>query len=67
MFERHADALAQVGANPNNGFGNVLSAIETLPAEKRDEIMADIEAVYAKNPELAMVNSDKGITNLRTQ
>lgn len=64
VFERHADALAQVGANPNNGFGNVLSAIETLPAEKRDEIMADIEAVYAKNPELAMVNSDKGITNL---
>ncbi|AUD78689.1 NADP-dependent isocitrate dehydrogenase [Kangiella profundi] len=64
VFEKHADALAQVGANPNNGFGNVLSAIETLPAEKRDEIMADIEAVYAKNPELAMVNSDKGITNL---
>ncbi|WQG86532.1 NADP-dependent isocitrate dehydrogenase [Kangiella aquimarina] len=64
VFEKHADALAQVGANPNNGFGNVLSAIESLPAEKRDEIMADIEAVYAKNPELAMVNSDKGITNL---
>lgn len=56
VFEKHADALAQVGANPNNGFGNVLSAIESLPAEKRDEIMADIEAVYAKNPELAMVN-----------
>ncbi|MHC9510340.1 NADP-dependent isocitrate dehydrogenase [Kangiella sp. M94] len=64
VFEKHADALAQVGANPNNGFGNVLSAIESLPAEKRDEIKADIEAVYAKNPELAMVNSDKGITNL---
>ncbi len=64
VFQKHADALAQVGANPNNGFGNVLSAIESLPAEKRDEIMADIEAVYAKNPELAMVNSDKGITNL---
>lgn len=64
VFEKHADAFAQVGANPNNGFGNVLSAIESLPAEKRDEIMADIEAVYAKNPELAMVNSDKGITNL---
>ncbi|MBD3668419.1 MAG: NADP-dependent isocitrate dehydrogenase [Kangiella sp.] len=64
VFEKHADALAEVGANPNNGFGNVLSAIETLPAEKRDEILADIEAVYAKNPELAMVNSDKGITNL---
>ncbi|MBD3654351.1 NADP-dependent isocitrate dehydrogenase [Kangiella sp.] len=64
VFEKHADALAEVGANPNNGFGNVLSAIESLPAEKRDEIKADIEAVYAKNPELAMVNSDKGITNL---
>ncbi|MCW9029598.1 MAG: NADP-dependent isocitrate dehydrogenase, partial [Kangiella sp.] len=64
VFEKHADALAKVGANPNNGFGNVLSAIESLPAEKRDEIKADIEAVYAKNPELAMVNSDKGITNL---
>lgn len=64
VFEKHADALSQVGANPNNGFGNVLSAIESLPAEKREEIMADIEAVYAKNPELAMVNSDKGITNL---
>lgn len=64
VFEKHAEALAEVGANPNNGFGNVLSAIELLPAEKRDEIKADIEAVYAKNPELAMVNSDKGITNL---
>ncbi len=64
VFEKHGKLFDEIGVNVNNGFGNLLSAIEALPAEQRDEIKADIEAVYAKNPELAMVNSDKGITNL---
>ncbi|HEY9031235.1 MAG TPA: NADP-dependent isocitrate dehydrogenase, partial [Kangiella sp.] len=64
VFDKYGKLFDEIGVNVNNGFGNLLSAIEALPAEQRDEIKADIEAVYAKNPELAMVNSDKGITNL---
>lgn len=64
VFEKYGKLFDEIGVNVNNGFGNLLSAIEALPAKQRDEIKADIEAVYAKNPELAMVNSDKGITNL---
>lgn len=64
VFEKHGKLFDEIGVNVNNGLGNLLLAIEDLPADKRDEIKADIEAVYAKNPELAMVNSDKGITNL---
>ena len=64
VFEKHADALAECGANPNNGFGNVLSAIESLPADKRAAIEADIKTAFENQADLAMVNSDKGITNL---
>jgi len=64
VFEKHADALGECGANPNNGFGNVLSAIESLPADKRSAIEADIKSVLENQADLAMVNSDKGITNL---
>lgn len=64
VFDKHGDALASVGANPNNGLAAVLSAIEKLPAEKRTAIEADIRAAYENGPALAMVNSDKGITNL---
>ena len=64
VFSKHADALAQVDANPNNGLGNILAAIERLPADKKSEIEADIQAAYESGPDLAMVNSDKGITNL---
>jgi isocitrate dehydrogenase len=64
VFADHADALAAVGANPNNGLGAVLGAIENLPADQRAAIEADIQAAIAAGPALAMVDSDKGITNL---
>jgi isocitrate dehydrogenase len=64
VFEKHREALADAGADSNNGLGSVLSALESLPAEKRSEIEKDIAAAYEKGPDLAMVNSDKGITNL---
>ena len=63
-FEKHADALASVGANPNNGLGGVLEAIKKLP--NAAEVLADFQACYdrADRPKIAMVDSDKGITNL---
>lgn len=64
VFARHAEALAAAGANPNNGLGAVLSAIEGLPADQKAAIEADIEAAIAAGPAIAMVDSDKGITNL---
>lgn len=64
VFAKHADALAAAGANPNNGLGAVLAAIETLPADQRAAIEADIQAAIAAGPSLAMVDSDRGITNL---
>jgi isocitrate dehydrogenase len=64
VFAKHADALESVGVNVNNGLGNLLDAIQELPSEKRAEIEADIQAAYDAGPALAMVNSDKGITNL---
>ncbi len=64
VFEKHADALEEACVNPNNGLGNILAEIESLPAEKQAEIKADIQAALANGPDLAMVNSDKGITNL---
>jgi isocitrate dehydrogenase len=63
-LDKHADVLAQVGFNLNNGIGDLYSRIKSLPAEQQAEIEADIQAVYASRPALAMVNSDKGITNL---
>ncbi len=64
LFEKHAATFAELGVDANNGFGDVVSKIQSLPAAKRAEIEADIQAIYAKQPRLAMVNSDKGITNL---
>ncbi|OVZ55380.1 isocitrate dehydrogenase (NADP(+)) [Pigmentiphaga sp. NML080357] len=64
VLAKHADALKQVGFDPNNGLGDLYAKIKELPADKQAEIEADIKAEYAKRPELAMVNSDKGITNL---
>jgi isocitrate dehydrogenase len=64
VFEKHAATLKELGVNLNNGFGDLLSKIATLPDAKRSEIEADIQACYKNRPELAMVNSDKGITNL---
>ncbi|MCF7847785.1 MAG: NADP-dependent isocitrate dehydrogenase [Kiritimatiellales bacterium] len=64
VFEKHADVIAELGVDVKNGFGDLCAKIKTLPAEKQAEIEADIAAVYESAPDIAMVNSDKGITNL---
>jgi isocitrate dehydrogenase len=64
VFEKHAKTLEELGVNPDLGLGDLYKKMEKLPDNKRAEIEADIEAVYSKRPDLAMVNSDKGITNL---
>ena len=64
VFAKHGARFEEIGVNVNNGLGNLLSAIEQLPAETKAEIEADIQAVYDNGPDLAMVNSDRGITNL---
>jgi len=64
VFDKHQSTLDELGVDVNNGFASLLSQIEELPEEKRSEIEADIEACYQESPDLAMVNSDKGITNL---
>ncbi|MGY4888856.1 NADP-dependent isocitrate dehydrogenase [Xanthomonas sp. NCPPB 3443] len=63
-LSKHADALKSVGFDPNNGIGDLYARITSLPEAKQTEIKADIQAEYAQRPGLAMVNSDKGITNL---
>ena len=64
VFDKHGDTLEELGVNVNNGLGDVYAKIQSLPAEKKAEIEADIQAVYSNRPALAMVDSDKGITNL---
>ncbi|MGI4982800.1 MAG: NADP-dependent isocitrate dehydrogenase, partial [Janthinobacterium lividum] len=64
VLEKHADVLKQAGVDVNNGIGDLYAHLKDLPADKRAEIEADIQAEYAQRPQLAMVNSDKGITNL---
>jgi len=64
VFEKHADTFKEIGVDVNNGFGNLIDNLEELPEAKRKEIEADIEAAFNDGPDLAMVNSDKGITNL---
>jgi isocitrate dehydrogenase len=64
VFEKYAQDFAQVGVDPNNGLGDVYAKIKALPDDKRAAIENDIKSVYAKRPALAMVDSDKGITNL---
>ena len=64
VIEKHAATLKKLGVNVNNGFGDLLAKIETLPEPEKKAIKDDIAAEYAKRPGLAMVNSDKGITNL---
>ena len=64
VFEKYADTFATLGVNPNNGIGDVYAKIQTLPNDQRSTIETDLQAVYDSRPRLAMVNSDKGITNL---
>src|SRR5215207_7406271 len=64
VFEKHGATLTRLGVDPDNGVADMLTRIETLPEAEKAAIKADIQATYAKRPGLAMVNSDKGITNL---
>ncbi|MBI1911503.1 MAG: NADP-dependent isocitrate dehydrogenase [Deltaproteobacteria bacterium] len=64
VFDKHAAVFKELGVNPNNGLGDVYAKIAKLPDAQRSEIEADLKAVYKNRPEMAMVNSDKGITNL---
>lgn len=64
LFTKYNVLFKELGINANNGFGDVLAKIATLPEEKRKEIEAVIAACYANGPEIAMVNSERGITNL---
>ena len=64
VFEKHAAIFDELGIDPNNGIGEVYTKIARLPETQRAEIEADIEACYTHRPHLAMVNSDRGITNL---
>ena len=64
VFAKHAETFEKIGVDVNNGFGNLISKLEELPEAKRKEIQADIDNAIENGPALAMVNSDKGITNL---
>jgi len=64
VFAKHADVLAAAGGHPRNGWASVLSAVESLPADQRAAVEADIASAYAHGPAIAMVDSDNGITNL---
>ncbi len=64
VFEKHAETFAEIGVDVKNGLGDVYAKIEKLPADKKAEIEADLQAVYGTRPDMAMVDSDRGITNL---
>ena len=64
LFAKHQDVFDEIGVNVNNGFGHLISSLENLPTDKKNEILADIETIFSNNPAIAMVDSDKGITNL---
>tara|TARA_R110002096_G_scaffold40688_19_gene110396 strand:- start:3270 stop:5495 length:2226 start_codon:yes stop_codon:yes gene_type:complete len=64
LIEKHGDLIDELGVDFKNGFGDLIAKIESLPADQKAAIEADIQACYDNGPDLAMVNSDKGITNL---
>lgn len=64
LFDKHGELFKELGVNPNNGLGSVYDKIASLPESQRSEIEKDINACYADRPPMAMVNSDKGISNL---
>ncbi len=64
VFEKHSSTFSELGVSPDNGLGDLYAKIESLSEGKRSEIKADIQATYDKRADLAMVNSEKGITNL---
>ncbi|MCR9063002.1 MAG: NADP-dependent isocitrate dehydrogenase [Cytophagales bacterium] len=64
VFDKHAALFEELGVDVNNGFGDLVAKLKELPADKQAEIEADIQKCYESRPDVAMVNSDKGITNL---
>jgi isocitrate dehydrogenase len=64
LITKHAAVIKELGVDFKNGFGDLVAKIQTLPADQKAAIEADIQAAYANGPAIAMVNSDKGITNL---
>ncbi len=64
LFDKYGDTFKELGVDVNNGFGDLLNEIGSLPEAKREAILNDINRIMDENPDLAMVNSDKGITNL---
>jgi isocitrate dehydrogenase len=64
VFEKHGETFKKLGVDPDNGIGDLYAKIKSLPEDQRKAIEADIQEVYKKRPPMAMVNSDKGITNL---
>ena len=64
VFEKHGETLKKLGVDPDNGIGDLYTKIKALPDDQRKAIEADVQAVYQKRPPMAMVNSDRGITNL---
>merc|ERR1712224_630043 len=64
VFEKYGKKLNEIGVNPNNGAGQVFKKLASLSEAEQKEIMADLESCFEHRPDLAMVDSDKGITNL---
>jgi isocitrate dehydrogenase len=64
VFKKHAEAFKKIGVDPNNGVGDVYNKIKKLPVDQQTEIKRDLEACYELNSKVAMVDSDKGVTNL---
>jgi isocitrate dehydrogenase len=64
VFDKHAAFFNKIGVDVNNGLGNLLGNLDTVSKQKKDEILKDIDSIFEKNADLAMVDSDKGITNL---
>lgn len=64
LFDKYQDTFDALGVDVNNGFGDLVNKLSELPKEQQSQIEADIKKIYEKRPDLAMVNSDKGITNL---
>lgn len=64
VFTKYADTFAKLSVTPNNGLGDLYAKIQALPEDEQEAIAADLKATYETRPKLAMVNSDKGITNL---
>ncbi len=64
LFEKHGNTFKEIGVDVNNGFGDLINDLDKLPSNKKEEILKDIQEIFQNGPEIAMVNSDKGITNL---